>query len=94
MLPIMIEVHPKNNDHTNAFNACYIKRLESVMHGQYDDDGNAIEDAPEIERCMIHFESDTQYSNTITVDETVNEVLGKINCAIERVGEHLTIGNV
>jgi len=94
MLPIMIELHMHNNKNKNAFNACYIKRLERVMHPQYDSSDTRIEDAPDIERCMIHLESDTQYSNTVTVNETVDEVLHEINCAIERVGEHLTIGNV
>jgi len=89
MLPIMIELHPMNNDHKNAFNASYIKRLESVMHGQYDKGGGRIEDAPEIEKCMVHMVSDNQFSNTTTVEETVDEVLHEIDCAIEKAGEHL-----
>ena len=88
MLPIMIELHPMNINHKNVYNAFYIKRLESVMCVQYDKDGKPMKDTPDIERCMIQFVNDDQFPNTATVDETVDEVLHKIDCAIAKMNPY------
>ena len=93
MLPIMIELHRTHSNNKNTFNACYIKRLESIMCIQYDTDGKPIKDTTKIERCHVYMRSEDHFQEMFTVDETIDEVQHKIEWAIEHVGAHLTIKN-